>query len=123
MSRDATIRWGRRGYWGLVVFLLVIALVPQADAPIGTPNDKVNHILAFFTLAVFARLLWQRAPLVAPFLWLTLFGGLIEVLQHVMQLGRDGDWADFFADIAAIVAGLAMGGLLNRWRGADSSTE
>lgn len=108
MRRGGVVRWGRRAYGVLVVLLLFVALVPQADAPLGTPNDKVNHILAFLTLAIAARLLWPAAHPLVLFLWLALFGGLIEVLQDVMGLGRDGDWVDFVADVGAIVVGLAL---------------
>lgn len=100
-------RYGRPLYFLLVAVLLVIALVPQPLAPAGTPNDKVNHILAFFTLAFLGRLLWRDTRAVVLIGWLALFGGAIEVLQATMGLGRDGDWLDFAADMAAVFAGLA----------------
>ena len=99
-------RYGRPLYFLLVAVLLVIALLPQPLAPAGTPNDKVNHILAFFTLAFFARLLWRDTRAGVVIGWLALFGGAIEILQATMGLGRDGDWIDFAADMAAVFAGL-----------------
>jgi VanZ family protein len=93
-------------YFVLVAVLLVIALLPQPLAPEGTPSDKVNHIFAFFTLAFLARLLWRKKSVWVPVASLTLFGALIEILQATMGLGRDGEWADFLADVVAIFAGL-----------------
>lgn len=116
MTGHPLARFARPAYFAFVLVLLVIALVPQPQAPVGTPNDKVNHILAFFTLAFLARLLWPGTRLIVPFLWLALFGGLIEVLQHVMRLGRDGEWLDFVADVVAVAIGLAAAQLLIRLR-------
>lgn len=100
-------RYGQLLYFLLVAALLVIALAPQILAPAGTPNDKVNHILAFFTLAFFGRLLWRDTRAVVLIGWLALFGGAIEILQAATDFGRDGDWLDFAADMAAVFAGLA----------------
>lgn len=110
-------RYGRPLYFVLVAALLVIALLPQPLAPEGTPSDKVNHILAFFTLAFLGRLLWRESRAVVLIGWLALFGGVIEVLQATMGWGRDGEWLDFAADVAAVFAGLAAARLaLSLWK-------
>lgn len=31
------------------------------------------------------------------------FGGLIELLQNAMQIGRSGDWLDFIADTVGVI--------------------
>ena len=116
----------RRSYAALpllwAALVLVLTLTPAADMPI-TP---VWELLSFDTAAhagvfvVLAGLSWfslrrqTRWPLLARYagavtlLASILFGGLIEVLQHTMHLGRHGDWTDLLSD--AIGAALAVGG-------------
>ncbi len=114
--------------WAGVVLLLT--LTPAADMPI-TP---VWELLSFDTaahagvFAVLAGLSWfslrrqRRWPRLARhaglavFVASTLFGGLIEVLQVRMRLGRHGEWTDLLSD--AIGAALAVGTatLLAAWR-------
>ena len=100
------LRYGRLLYFVLIAVILVIAIVPQVEAPIGTPNDKVNHIIAFFTLAFLAKLLWPEKRIWVKALWLAAFGALIEVLQGVMKVGRNAAFDDFVADVLATAAGL-----------------
>ena len=106
--------------WASLV--LVLTLTPAADMPI-TP---VWELLSFDTAAhagvfvVLAGLSWHtlrrqtRWPRLArhggaaALLLSILFGGLIELLQHTMHLGRHGDWTDLLSD--AIGAALAVGG-------------
>lgn len=106
MIPPALPRYARPLYFVLVAIILVIAIVPQAQAPLGTPSDKVNHIIAFFTLAFLAKLLWPEKRIWVKALWLAAFGALIEVLQGVMAVGRNADWLDFVADVVAALAGL-----------------
>lgn len=106
------LRFARVLYFVLVAAILVIAIVPQIDVPVGTPSDKVNHIIAFFTLAFFAKLLWPERRIWIKALWLVGFGALIEILQGVMAVGRDAAWGDFAADVIATAVGLAAARLI-----------
>ena len=82
--------------------------------------DKLAHALMFGGLAfalVFDRMLWQQrrgADICAtarhigwPTLWIilavTLFGGLIEIAQKWMELGRSCEISDFLSDAAGTV--------------------
>jgi hypothetical protein len=98
-------------FWLLLAVILAISLMPAADAPTVFANDKLNHGLAFFALSLMARLLWARTHAAILFVLLMAFGGGIELLQLAMGFGRDADWMDFAADIAAIVLGLLAGRL------------
>ena len=117
----------RRAYAALPLgwasLVLLLTLTPARNMPI-TPAwellsfDTAAHAGVF---AVLAGLSWfslsrqRRWPRVARHAGLVvlagsiLFGGLIEVLQHTMQLGRHGDWTDLLSDGigAALVVGLA----------------
>ncbi|WP_082116144.1 VanZ family protein [Hymenobacter terrenus] len=110
--------------WAAVV--LILTLTPANEMP-HTPNwellsfDTAAHAGVFVVLAglswfsVKRQRRWPRlarhAGLVV-FVGSTLFGGLIEVLQMTMRLGRHGDWTDLLSD--AIGAGLTVG-LATAW--------
>ncbi|MCC3154442.1 M28 family peptidase [Hymenobacter sp. BT770] len=105
--------------WAAVV--LVLTLTPADKMPV-TP---VWELLSFDTAAhagvflVLAGLSWfslrrqRRWPALAlragraALLGSIVFGGLIEVLQYNMALGRHGEWTDLLSD--AIGAALAVG--------------
>ncbi|AMO72238.1 hypothetical protein [Sphingorhabdus sp. M41] len=110
-------------FWLLLGIILAISLMPAGDAPTVFANDKLNHGLAFFTLSLMARLLWTRAHVASLFVLLMAFGGAIEILQLSMGFGRDADWMDFAADIAAILLGLLAGRLLWSMTGKRSIAE
>lgn len=99
-------------FWAAALFALVMALLPHPPQ-IGQASDKVQHILAFAVLAGLAALAWpQRLLLIG--LGLFAFGGLIELLQMIPSLHRDGQATDWIADAAATMIVLALAALLNR---------
>ncbi len=104
----------RLAFWLLLGIILALSLMPSEDAPTVFADDKLNHILAFFTLSLMARLLWPQARLAILFVLLTLLGGGIELLQLAMGFGREADWMDFAADIVAIVLGMLAGNALGK---------
>ncbi len=110
-------------FWLLLGFILAISLMPAEDAPTVFADDKLNHILAFFTLSLMARLLWPRMNLAVLFIMLTLFGGGIELLQLTMGFGREADWTDFAADIVAIGLGMLAGNALGSFKSKSSAAE
>ena len=113
----------RAFFWLLLSTILIISQMPAADAPAVFADDKLNHILAFFTSSLMARLLWARTHAAILFGLLMLFGGGIELLQWAMGFGRDADWLDFAADIVAIAVGLLAGKALQRVITKNSITE
>ena len=91
-------------------FTLYMALYP---APIATPTldrygDKFEHMLAFSTLTLLARLGFTRMPNWLILERLSFIGALIEVFQAIPALHRDCDWHDWIADSFAIVAMLVL---------------
>ena len=107
-------RFFRLIFWAAALLALIMALLPKPPALPGDPSDKLQHILAFFTLAVLARLAYpQRSSL-----WLlgalALFGAVIELGQLIPGLNRDGDIVDWIADVVAAALGLAAAGVLRR---------
>lgn len=47
------------------------------------------------------------------FVSLSAFGGLIELAQWKMRMGRSGDWYDLLADIAGTVYGIILAWLIS----------
>jgi aminopeptidase YwaD len=112
--------------WAII--MLVLTLTPAKEMP-RTPDWK---LLAFDTaahagvFAVLAVLSWialrqqrrwpalAQRPAVPVLIGCVLFGGLIEVLQYLMAVGRQAEWSDVAGDSlgAALALLLVSGG----WR-------
>ena len=110
-------------FWLLLGGILAISIMPPQDAPVVFADDKLNHILAFFTLSFMARILWSRVSSLILFGMLTVFGGGIELLQLAMGFGRDADWVDFAADVLAIALGMLLAHGINSMRSKAAITE
>lgn len=97
---------------GLIAGGFAFMPAPQMDVEGG---DKVNHLLAFGSMALAARLGWtpSRAALVGAALGLLAYGGFIELVQSQIP-GRDAAWDDVLADAVGIVGGLLLAALLRR---------
>lgn len=95
-------------FWAAVAFTFVCAVAP-VDPLHMADRDKVEHVLAFFTLTVLAVIAYPRRALAVTGMKLLAFGAFIEVVQALPIVGREGDLADLLADAAAIgSAGLLM---------------
>lgn len=98
-------------FWTAACFAFVMAVVPHPPEVPGEPNDKVQHIIAFATLAVLGTFAYPATALLQLLLRLSLFGALIEVVQAIPALHRDSDILDWLADTAAVILVL----LIVRW--------
>lgn len=99
----------RAGFALALVAILALALMPSTEAPTVFASDKLNHMLAFFVLAAGGRVAWPKMHPAVLIALLAAYGGAIEILQWAMGLGREADWMDFVADVAAILVGAAAG--------------
>jgi VanZ family protein len=93
------------------VTIAYLTLMP-VSVPQSVPgSDKLHHLIGFAALTLPCALLWPRA-----LLWLlplaVFFGGAIEIIQP--GVGRSGEWADFYADVAGAGLGMILGISLNR---------
>jgi VanZ family protein len=94
----------------LALTILVGMLAPISEvttAPAGT--DKIIHIVAFAAL-VFPLTLTKRIGLFPLFIFASLFGGMIEIIQH--SFGRSAEIIDWIADSAGVICGMAAGKLI-----------
>jgi hypothetical protein len=105
----------------LAVTIAYFTLMP-VSVPQSVPgSDKLHHLIGFAALILPCSMLWPRA-----LIWLLpaamLFGGAIEIIQP--GIGRNGEWADFYADVAGATLGVGTGLMLRyifRSRFADPS--
>jgi VanZ family protein len=95
-------------FWAALIFAYTAAILPNADAPKIAQSDKVEHMIAFFTLALLGKLAYPPVSAVKLGLLLVGFGALIEFTQMIPALHRDGNFADWFADCAAVLVGLTI---------------
>lgn len=100
--------------WRLILLILLIAisylaLSPAPPKSVGSSWDKLNHALAFASLAFcgfWSFSTWRSRWLGLP-LALLAYGGAIELLQ--LQIPeRDGEWVDLLADGLGIAMGLGL---------------
>lgn len=105
-------------FWAAAAFAFVMAVLPHPPQVPGEPSDKVQHIVAFVTLAALGvwaypgtRKRWLLAGL-------AVFGAVIELVQAIPALNRDSDPLDWLVDVAAALVVLAAVALW-RWRKAD----
>ena len=102
----------------LLVLVIYLCLEPADGGGASRINDKLAHFLAFFALAG-----WFAALVERRFYWLIALGmlsvgGLIEVAQGLMALGRTADLLDFVADGAGVSAGILINLLIrDSWFG------
>jgi hypothetical protein len=78
----------------LIILIGMLAPISEvATAPAGT--DKIIHIVAFAAL-VFPLALTKRIGLFPLFIYASLFGGIIEIIQP--SFGRSADISDWVAN-------------------------
>lgn len=86
-----------------IVPITDLALQPGfATHPTMLGSDKLEHIAAFFTLALLTRLGWPTISRLITGSLLAIYGLGIEYLQSTDFVGRTASWADFVADLVGI---------------------
>jgi len=104
-------RTARGLFWAAALFAFVMAVLPHPPHIPGNPNDKLQHIAAFLTLALLGSFAYPAMALIALLVRLSIFGAVIEVIQAIPMLHRDSDFWDWVADTLAVGVGL----LVVRW--------
>lgn len=107
--------------WVLTVFMVALVSFLTLDSdPLPSVNislfpgaDKVVHGLMFFAIGFSLHFDVSRTGKRKFFITLvnifavTAFGGIIEILQGAMDVGRSADFMDFIADFVGVVFGIA----------------
>jgi hypothetical protein len=108
MRNLADSRAVRLLFWAAAIFAFVMAIIPHPPRIPGEPSDKIQHIVAFATLAALGSWAYMRTAPWKLLVRLSLFGATIELLQTIPALNRDADVLDWLADTLAVVAVLAL---------------
>jgi len=110
-------------YWTFlpaVLFTAAVAylsLTESAQAPSVALNDKLIHGLMYTVLAISWILPLKftitnhQSPIThyaVVLLGTTVFGGLMELLQHFCTLTRSGEWLDLLADFVGALIGVII---------------
>lgn len=105
--------------------VLYLTLAPRPFGSVRIPlfegADKVVHFMMFFAMAFAYHFDFRRGKKPVDearlmgwiFVSLSAFGGLIELAQWKMRMGRSGDWYDLLADIAGAVYGIILAWLVS----------
>jgi VanZ family protein len=106
-------RLSRYAFAGVVLVSLIVLFAPAGDVPSGPPGvDKVVHAGLFLALALTGRWAGLRRGTIG--LRLVVYAAVSEVLQGLTPLERTASVADWLADVAGLVLGLALWELLGR---------
>lgn len=100
---------------GLVLGTCWLAFDPGPPAAIDTGWDKLNHVVAFSSMAFSARFAFPNGRIPAIVLGLLAFGIFIELVQTQIP-GRSAEVLDVAADAVGILAGLAAARVWQRRR-------
>jgi len=95
-------------FWGALLFAYIDAIIPGKDAISLSAWDKLNHMIAFFTITFLARAAYPRVPVFRLFLMMASFGAFIELSQAIPVIHRDAEWDDWFADMIATLVALIV---------------
>ena len=105
--------------------VLYLTLAPRPFGSVRIPlfegADKVVHFMMFFAMAFAYHFDFRRGKKPVDearlmgwiFVSLSAFGGLIELAQWKMRMGRSGDWYDLLVDIAGAVYGIILAWLIS----------
>lgn len=95
--------------WIMVVVAVIASIVPASELPtMGGISDKVEHAVAYSALALWFAGIYPKSRYPMIGVGLLVMGIVIEGLQGAMNLGREADMRDVYANSLGIVSGLLL---------------
>jgi VanZ family protein len=95
--------------WILVVLAVIASIIPPSDLPLmGGVSDKLEHVVAYSALALWFAGIYPKSRYPMIGVALLVMGIVVEGLQGAMNLGRDADMRDVYANTIGIVSGLLL---------------
>lgn len=96
-------------FWLALVFACVMAFLPKPPhTPLDRFGDKIQHMIAFATLAGLATLAFGREARWRIIERLCSLGAVIEVVQSISWLNRTSDVRDWLADCIVVIIAVAV---------------
>jgi VanZ family protein len=92
----------------LAAMIAATSLVPARSLPDIDLSDKLRHAMSYVLLAFWFASVVVRRDFLQLIVALAAFGGVIELAQEWMGLGRQAELGDFLADVAGIGVGVAL---------------
>jgi VanZ family protein len=94
--------------WSLIAIATIASLLPSQNLPNMGSSDKVHHMVAYASMALWFSGIYPRSryPLIGVLLFV--LGLAIEGAQGAMGLGRQADLHDLLANATGIAAGLIV---------------
>lgn len=90
-------------FWLLVVVIAITSLLPMESLPAAPPGvDKLEHLLAYFSLAFLGIGLVSERSLVTVVVFVLALGAGLEVAQGLLAAGRIADGIDLVANAAGV---------------------
>ena len=109
-----------------IIWAIVIAVgsfVPSSTIPSVVVSDKWIHFVfyAIFSFLLFLSSLsntkrssYRFIRWTYVFLTGAIFGGFVEIIQHIIIRGRQGEWMDILANCLGMFFGLVLSEFLKR---------
>lgn len=94
--------------WIMVVLAVIASIMPLTEMPKMGVSDKVEHVVAYGVLSLWFAGIYPKSRYPMIGVALLVMGIVIEGLQGSMNLGRQADMRDVYANTLGIVCGLAL---------------
>jgi VanZ family protein len=95
--------------WILVILAIVASLIPAHELPkMGGISDKLEHVVGYFVLTLWFAGIYPKTRYPMIGFALLIMGIVIEALQGAMNVGREADLLDVYANALGVVGGLTL---------------
>jgi VanZ family protein len=89
--------------WLLVLVIVVGSLMPATGPAPVTGFDKIEHVVAYFTLALLGSAVVTAGRLPWVMARVMILGLALEAMQALVTVSRTADWADVLADAIGVL--------------------
>lgn len=113
------------GFWavGWTLLITLLSLAPPPDGPrVETPLflDKIVHFFFYIGFTLLWYVYFKKKNIVRRYLKVFIFAGvygtIIELIQSVMDVGREGDIRDVAANMAGALTAFLILEMCRRYR-------
>lgn len=107
----------------LIVFTVVLTILSlrtfSTSTQFFTYQDKVGHFIAYALTAwlacqVLGIYLNRKTTFILAFLYATITGGILELLQAYLTTSRQGEWSDLVANLLGTLTGCVIFSLIRK---------
>ena len=116
----------------LIVFTVLLAVLSlrsfSSPPQIFSSQDKIGHFIAYaltswLACQVIGDRLRRVASLIIAFLYASITGAVLELLQAQFTVSRQGEWADLLANLLGALTGCVIFSLRQRSKSSHECNE